>query len=153
MKNDYHISTVRDHELVNLLKTKLREISNYKPNQEELVAINAIYLDHEWQIGGDMADKLPQFQRWHKYMSDILQFLKLQGEQMDTAIAAATRISLANARLVLRELETKKKVMCCLYTKFENDKRTEGMLCRIAGYIPTKKLGVKSKVDISFSKV
>jgi hypothetical protein len=153
MRNNYHISTVRDHELVNLLKTKLREISNYKPTQEELVAINAVYLDQEWQVGGGMADKLPQFRRWYKYMTDILQFLKLNGEQMDTTIAGATHISLANARLVLTELEAKKQVMCCLYTRFEKDNRIEGLLCRIAGYVPPAKPGVKNKADISFSKI
>jgi len=84
-------------------------------------------------------------------MNEILQYLKAHGEQMDTSIAAATRISLANVRLHLTELTAKGEIMSCYSTRYEKGKKIEGILCRISGYIPPAKPGAKSKVQLTLS--
>jgi predicted ArsR family transcriptional regulator len=69
-------------------------------------------------------------------MKEILQYLKTHGEQLDTEIAKAVGISLANVRLHLSELAAKGEVMSCHSIRFENGKKIEGIRCRLAGYIP-----------------
>ena len=81
-------------------------------------------------------------------MKEILQYLKLHGEQMDTSIAAATHIPLASVRNQLTELAAKGEIMSCHSIRFEKGKKVEGMLCRIAGYIPPAKPGAKSKAQL-----
>lgn len=84
-------------------------------------------------------------------MKEILQYLKLHGEQMDTAIAKATGLSLDNVRLQLTELAAKGEIMSCLSIKYEKGKKIEGILCRISGYTPPAKPGAKSKAQITLS--
>lgn len=84
-------------------------------------------------------------------MKDILQYLKTNGERLDTEIAQATGISLANVRLQLSELATKGEIMACLSIKFVNGKKVEGVSCRLAGYIPPASPGRKSKVQLKLS--
>jgi len=84
-------------------------------------------------------------------MNEILEYLKKHGEQMDIAIAAATRISLANVRQHLIELTAQNAITSCHSIKFEKGKQIEGMVGRIAGYIPPAKPGAKSKVQITLS--
>ena len=78
-------------------------------------------------------------------MKEILQYLKNHGEQLDTEIAGATGISLANVRTQLAELAAKGEVMSCISTRFEKGKKIEGISCRLAGYIPPAAPGRKSK--------
>jgi DeoR/GlpR family transcriptional regulator of sugar metabolism len=56
-------------------------------------------------------------------MKEILQYLKTQGERLDTDIAKATGISLANVRLQLSELASKGEIMSCHSIRFEKGKR------------------------------
>ena len=84
-------------------------------------------------------------------MNEILQYLKSHGEQMDTAIAKATGISLANVRNYLTELAAKGEIMSCLSIKYVDGKKIEGIVCRIAGYIPQNKPGAKSRVQLKLS--
>jgi predicted ArsR family transcriptional regulator len=69
-------------------------------------------------------------------MKEILQYLKKNGEQLDTEIAKAVGISLAKVRLHLSELAAKGEVMSCHSIRFEKGKKIEGIRCRLAGYIP-----------------
>ena len=69
-------------------------------------------------------------------MNEILQYLKKHGEQLDTEIAGATGIPLASVQRYLTELAVKGEVMTCLSTKFEKGKKTEGISCRLVGFIP-----------------
>jgi len=78
-------------------------------------------------------------------MKEILQHLKKHGEQLDTEIAVATGISLANVRLRLSELVAKGEVMACHSIRFEKGKKVEGISCRLAGYIPPAAPGRKPK--------
>jgi hypothetical protein len=78
-------------------------------------------------------------------MQKIHKFLKDRGEQLDTEIAAATRIPLEDVRLYLSELSKRGDIIACHSTRFIKGQKVEGMLCRIAGYIPTASPGRKSK--------
>ena len=75
----------------------------------------------------------------------ILKYLKEQGEQLDTEIAAATRIPLADVRLYLTELSKSGDIIMCHSTRYLNGKKSEGMLCRVAGFTPTVGPGRKAK--------
>ena len=80
-------------------------------------------------------------------MKEILQYLKTHGEQLDTEIAKAVGISLANVRLHLSELTAKGEVMSCHSIRFEKGKKIEGIRCRLAGYIPPLTPGRKAKAS------
>lgn len=76
-------------------------------------------------------------------MQKIHAYLKTRGEQLDSEIAAATRIPLADVRLYLAEMAKKGDIIACHATRFVKGKKTEGMLCRISGYIPPATPGRK----------
>jgi DNA-binding IclR family transcriptional regulator len=78
-------------------------------------------------------------------MIEILQYLKKHGERLDTEIAEASGISLANVRLQLAELVAKGEAMSCHSIRFEKGKKIEAIIYRIAGYIPSAAPGRKSK--------
>lgn len=80
-------------------------------------------------------------------MNEILQYLKKNGEQLDTEIAVATGISLANVRRHLSELTSKNEVVACHTIRFVKGKKVEGMTCRVAGYTPPAAPGRKSKAQ------
>ena len=84
-------------------------------------------------------------------MKEILQYLKKHGERLDTEIAEATGISLANVHLHLSELAAKGEIMACHSIRFENGKKIEGVSCRLAGYIPPAAPGRKSKAQLKLS--
>lgn len=87
----------------------------------------------------------------HDRMKEILQYLKIHGEQLDTDIAAAIGISLANAHLHLSELASRGEVVACHSIRFNKGKKIEGILCRLAGYIPPAAPGRKSRVQLKLS--
>lgn len=78
-------------------------------------------------------------------MQAILDYLKLTGEKLDTEIAAATGLSLANVRSRVIDLQAKGAVMVCRSIRYKDGKEIEGMLCRISGYVPPAAPGRKSK--------
>ena len=78
-------------------------------------------------------------------MEEILQHLKLNGEQLDSEIATATGISLADVRLGISDLSARGAVMVCRSIRFNDGKEIEGTLCRVSGYIPPAAPGRKSK--------
>ena len=77
-------------------------------------------------------------------VNPILQYLKTHGESLDSDIAKAVGLTLANARIQLSELTTKGDIMSYQSTKFVGGKKLEGMRCRLAGYIPPAAPGRKS---------
>lgn len=81
-------------------------------------------------------------------MQEILKYLKDRGEQLDSEIATATGISLENVRRHVAALSARGEVMLCQSTRFNNGKKVEGLLCRIAGYIPPAAPGRKSKAQL-----
>lgn len=78
-------------------------------------------------------------------MQEILQFLKANGERLDTEIAAGTGVSLKNVRLSLSELSAKGEIIMCRTTRYTSGKPVEGMLCRASGYVPPASPGRKPK--------
>jgi hypothetical protein len=80
-------------------------------------------------------------------MQEILQYLKHNGERLDSEIATATGISLENVRLSVSELSTRGEVMVCR-SIFKDGKQIDTMLCRVSGYIPPAAPGRKAKARI-----
>jgi len=76
-------------------------------------------------------------------MNEIMQYLKKNGQRFDSEIAAATGMPLAKVRGLLSDLSAQGEISRCSVTRFNDGKKIEGMLCRIAGYIPPKSPGRK----------
>ncbi|OGA48253.1 MAG: transcriptional regulator [Betaproteobacteria bacterium RIFCSPLOWO2_12_FULL_62_13] len=76
-------------------------------------------------------------------MQTILEYLKQGGERLDSEIAAATGISLAEVRLGVTRLKDRGDVMVCRSIRYQDGKEIDGMLCRVSGYIPPKAPGRK----------
>ena len=77
--------------------------------------------------------------------NQILQHLKKHGERRDTEISEAVGLPLATVRLHLSELTARGKVMSCHLTRFVEGRKTEGMVCRLAGHLPQAGPGRKAK--------
>ena len=78
-------------------------------------------------------------------MQAILHYLKLNGEQLDSEIAAATGISLAKVRVSVSELSAKGEGVLCRPIRFRDGKPIDGLLCRMSGYTPPAGPGRKAK--------
>ncbi len=76
-------------------------------------------------------------------MHEIMQYLKANGQRLDTEIAAAVHMPLAKVRNHLAALSAQGEISRCSVTRFNNGEKIEGMLCRVAGYIPPKAPGRK----------
>ena len=76
-------------------------------------------------------------------METILQYLKLNGEQLDADIAKALRLPLERVRTELQDLSAKGEVMTCFVTRFQGGRRIEGWSCRVAGFTPPVSPGRK----------
>ncbi len=81
-------------------------------------------------------------------MQEILEYLKNNGERLDSEIAAATGISLAKVRLDVSDLSARGDVMVCRSIRFKDGKQIDAVLCRISGYIPPAAPGRKSKAQL-----
>ncbi|HSM76590.1 MAG TPA: hypothetical protein VLT57_03150 [Bryobacteraceae bacterium] len=81
-------------------------------------------------------------------MQEILEYLKDRGERLDAEIARDTGISLENVRLRVSALSAAGDVIVCQSIRFNNGKKSEGWLCRIAGYIPPASPGRKAKAPV-----
>jgi DNA-binding IclR family transcriptional regulator len=79
-------------------------------------------------------------------LKEILQYLKDHGERLDLDIAVKTGIPLDDVSRYLVELAAKGDVVMCRSTRYIDGKKIEGMLCRVAGYIPPASPGRKAKV-------
>jgi hypothetical protein len=84
-------------------------------------------------------------------MNEILLYLKKHGEKLDTEIAAATKLPLADVHHYLAELKAKNQIMLCDSTKFVKGKEIKTIICRISGYIPPAKPGAKPKTQLTLS--
>jgi hypothetical protein len=81
-------------------------------------------------------------------MQEILQYLKQNGERLDSEIAQATGIPLAKVRIGMADLSARGDVMMCRSIRFKDGKQIDGMLCRVSGYIPPAAPGRKSKAQL-----
>lgn len=80
------------------------------------------------------------------YNALVLEYLKKHGQRLDREIAKEMGISLIQVRSAISELESTKSISSCSVTNFEDGVATEGMLCRISGYIPPAAPGRKPGV-------
>ena len=78
-------------------------------------------------------------------MKEILQYLKNNGERLDSEIAAATGLSLDKVRRSVADLSARGDVMMCRSIRYKDGKEIDAMLCRISGYIPPAAPGRKPK--------
>ncbi len=76
-------------------------------------------------------------------MNEIMQYLKKNGQRLDSEIAAATGMPLVKVRNLIGELSAQGEISKCSFTRFDGGKKVEGMLCRVAGYVPPKSPGRK----------
>jgi DNA-binding transcriptional regulator LsrR (DeoR family) len=81
-------------------------------------------------------------------MHDILQYLKHNGEQLDSQIATATGLSLTKVRSSVSELSARGEVVVCRSIRFKDGKQIEALLCRMSGYIPPAAPGRKAKATM-----
>ncbi len=82
-------------------------------------------------------------------MNEILNYLKVHGEKLDTEIAEATGLSVEAIRIQLTTLAANKEVMVCQSTRIVEGKQTESMSGRISGFIPRAAPGRKpTKVNL-----
>jgi DNA-binding Lrp family transcriptional regulator len=80
-------------------------------------------------------------------VQEILKYLKTRGEQLDSEIAEATGLSIESVRARVSKLSASGEVIVCQSIRFDNGKKMERMLCRIAGYIPPAAPGRKPKAQ------
>lgn len=78
-------------------------------------------------------------------MREILQYLKLNGERLDSEIAAATGLSIDAVRSGVTALSASGDVIACRSIRYKDGKPIDGMLCRMSGYIPPAAPGRKAK--------
>lgn len=76
-------------------------------------------------------------------MNEIMQYLKKNGQRLDSEIAAATGMPLTKVRFLLTDLSAKGEISKCSVVRYNDGKKIEGILCRVAGYIPPKSPGRK----------
>ena len=81
-------------------------------------------------------------------MQEIMQYLKVHGELLDSEIASGTGISLANVTRGVSALSARGEIIMCRLTRFTDGKKIEGMLCRVSGYVPPAAPGRKSKAQM-----
>ena len=77
------------------------------------------------------------------HAAPILQYLREHGQRLDSEIAAATGIPLRSVRISISDLSARGEISRCNVTRFSDGKPVEGVLCRIAGFIPPKAPGRK----------
>jgi len=80
------------------------------------------------------------------HATTILHHLKRHGQLLDSEIATATGIPLSAIRTSLSELSAQGEISRCSVTRYNDGKAVEGMLCRIAGFIPRPSPGRKPGV-------
>jgi DNA-binding transcriptional ArsR family regulator len=76
---------------------------------------------------------------------EILKYLKDRGEQLDSEIATAVGLPLESVRRHVSALSARGEIMTCHSTRFVEGRKIEGLLCRIAGYVPPAAPGRKPK--------
>jgi hypothetical protein len=80
------------------------------------------------------------------HTTKVLEHLKKHGQLLDSDIATAINMSLADVRASLTELSTRGDISRCSVTSYVKGKAIEGFQCRISGYIPRPAPGRKPGV-------
>jgi DNA-binding IclR family transcriptional regulator len=75
--------------------------------------------------------------------TDILQYLKHHGEQLDADIAKALGVPQAQVERHLSQLSAAGEVICCHVTRYNGEKKIEGMSYRLSAHVPPRAPGRK----------
>ena len=75
--------------------------------------------------------------------ASILQHLRTNGEQLDSEIAKALRMTLAQVESQVAQLSAAGDVICCKVTRYAGGKKTEGVSCRLSAFVPPRATGPK----------
>ena len=79
-------------------------------------------------------------------LNEILPCLKKYGQRLDLELAKETGLPIAKVRQRLAELAATGAIITCTLTRFEGGKRTDGLLCRMSGWVPPPAPGRKAKL-------
>ena len=75
--------------------------------------------------------------------SDILRFLKNNGEQLDAQIAQALNIPMPHLQREIVQLSLANEIICCNLTRFVAGQKIEGVSCRLSCDTPAAARGRK----------
>ena len=75
--------------------------------------------------------------------ANILKYLKSHGEQLDADIAKALGMPKAQVESQLSQLSAAGEVICCHVTRYNGDKKIEGMSYRLSAHVPPRAPGRK----------
>ena len=89
------------------------------------------------------ADRLPVLLRSWLALTQVLQCLQKHGQRLDSEIAKETGMTLATVHQWVADLVATGAVITCKLTRFDNGKRTDLLVCRLSGYIPSLAPGRK----------
>ena len=118
----------------------------YAPPDDEILGNWRIFLYHRTPTAKAATPELYRSLLIRKFdMQAILDYLKNSGERLDTEIATATGLSLANVRTGVNDLKARGAIMVCRSIRYQDGKEIDGILCRISGYIPQAAPGRKPK--------
>ena len=79
--------------------------------------------------------------------SDILRFLKNNGEQLDIQIAQALNIPMPHLQREIAQLSQANEIICCNLTRFVAGKKIEGVSCRLSCDMPAAARGPRSAAN------
>lgn len=83
-----------------------------------------------------------------KQIHEILKYLKVHGDKLDSEIAKDLKMPLAKAHEQLAVLAAEGEIVTCHTIRFEKGKQIEGYSCRLSGFAPKAAPGRKSKVQL-----
>lgn len=75
--------------------------------------------------------------------TNIIEFLKANGPQLDSAIAERLHIPLGKVRSHVEDLSLSGELVCCHSITFRDGARIEGLSCRVSCYMPPAARGRK----------
>ena len=79
-------------------------------------------------------------------IASILDYLKANGEQLDSDLSRALGIPMLQLRNVVAELSATGDVICCKVTRFNEGRKIEGTSCRLSCELPAPARGRKPGV-------
>jgi hypothetical protein len=83
------------------------------------------------------------YKEFEMQTTQILEYLRKNGQKVDHEIAAAIMAPLSEVRATLSDLSARGEISRCNVTRFTDGVPVEGMLCRISGTVPPKAPGRK----------
>jgi len=78
--------------------------------------------------------------------ASILEFLKANGQRMESEIADALKMPVTRVKTHVASLTSSGDIICCNVTKFDAGKKIEGISCRLSCYMPPPARGRKPGV-------